>query len=130
MAITPLTPEELTLDAIFGEIGYLRIKGEDDDAFKRRVEVHLDHSRWMNMAVKAQRRLEEILDGTGIEADATEMAAIRTILERAGGEPTKRVELTGKDGQALFEAPVTDDQIARFIKRHAPKLRQIVDGGP
>lgn len=110
-----------TLDEIYAEIGFCRIKGEDDDAFKRRVANRVDQEKWVEIARKAQKRLQDILDGNGSDPDATEMAAIRTALEYAEGEPKKKLELSGPDGGAIpfIQIPVTPEQIARFVNRHA-----------
>lgn len=110
-----------TLDEIYADIGFCRIKGEDDEAFKRRVANRVDQEKWVSIARKAQARLEEILSGIGADADPSEMAAIRTALEYAEGEPKKKIEVSGPDGGAIpyVQIPVTPEQIARFVNRHA-----------
>lgn len=110
---------ETPLDEIYAEIGYVRLKGEDDEAFKRRAAFYANQEEWGLLAEKARTRLKEILNGA--DSDASEMAAIRTALERADGEPKKRLELSGIDGAplAIATVPVTQDQLDRFLKRHA-----------
>lgn len=125
-----ITPPVETLDDIFNDIGYHRLKGETDDAFRRRVANRVDEEEWVDIAKKAQRRLREIIDGTGPDSDATEMAAIRTALERADGEPTRRVQLSGPDGGPIefSTVPVTEDQLQRFLKRHAKSSEANTNG--
>lgn len=106
-----------TLDAVFAEIGFCRMKSESDESFKRRVELRIEKEKWFKMAETAQSRLQEILTGSGPDADATEIAAIRTVLERADGSPSSSLS-----GSSFILLPVTDEQIARFVKRHASKL--------
>jgi hypothetical protein len=110
-----------TIDEIYAELGFCRLKGEDDEMFKRRVANRVDREKWVEIARKAQKRLEQILTGDGPDAEASEMAAIRTALEYAEGEPTKKIELSGPDGNPITftMVPVTQEQIDRFIKRHA-----------
>lgn len=74
------------------------MKGEDDEAFKQRAANVIEQEEWVRLGKKAQKRLDEIVGGTGPDADATEMAAIRTILERVDGEPVKKIEVGGKGG--------------------------------
>lgn len=114
-------PPVQTLDEIYAEIGYCRIKGEDDETFKRRVANRVDQEKWVEIARKAQSRLQKILDGSEHDTDASEMAAIRIALEYAEGEPKKKIEHTGPDGGPIFMAtvPVTPEQMERFLKRHA-----------
>lgn len=107
-----------TLDAVFAEIGFCRIKNESDESFKRRVELRIEKEKWFRMAETAQSRLQEILSGSGPDADATEIAAIRTVLERADGSPSSPLS-----GSSFILLPVTDEQIARFVKRHTPKIK-------
>lgn len=110
-----------TIDEIYAELGFCRLKGEDDEAFKRRVANRVDQEKWVEIARKAQKRLEQILTGDGPDAEPSEMAAIRTALEYAEGEPKKKIEVSGPDGNPITftMVPVTQEQIDRFIKRHA-----------
>lgn len=109
-----------TLDEIYQEIGYCRIKGEDDATFKRRVANRVDQEKWVEIASRAQKRIGEII-GDGPDTDAAEMAALRTALEYAAGSPKQKVELSGPDGQPLAFGfvPVTQEQIDRFVEHYA-----------
>lgn len=110
---------ETALDEAYADIGYVRIKGEDDEMFKRRCSFYANQEEWGALAEKARERLKAILGGA--DSDASEMAAIRTVLERSDGEPKRRLELSGPDGApiAVATVPVTQDQLERFLKRHA-----------
>lgn len=110
---------ETPLDEAYADIGYVRIKGEDDETFKRRCAFYANQEEWGSLAEKARERLKAILGGA--DSDASEMAAIRTVLERSDGEPKRRLELSGPDGApiAVATVPVTQDQLERFLKRHA-----------
>lgn len=113
----------LELDEVYREIGFCRIKDETDEQFKERVSLHVDREKWFKLGKKAMDKLQDYLDGT-IDADATDIAIIRTVLERLEGEPKKKISLEGPGGGPIQIAniPITPEQLARFVKNHAETI--------
>lgn len=114
-----------SLDEVYREIGFCRIKDESDEQFKERVALQLDREKWFKLGKKALERLEKYVSGD-LDADATDIAVIRTILERIEGEPKKKIELGGPNGGPIPLAmfPVTTEQLARFVQNHAETISE------
>jgi type IV pilus biogenesis protein CpaD/CtpE len=118
-----------TIDETFAELGFCRLKNEDDDAFRERVANRVKKEDWVRLARKAQSRLDEIIGSSAADTDASEMAAIRLVLEQVDGGTKNKIELSGPDGSPITfaQVPVTPEQVKRFMRHYASILAPDAD---
>lgn len=102
---------------VIGDIA--RIEGETNAEYVLRAEKLLDGKRLADLDKAALAALEEVLSAT--EAPAAVVAAAREILQRTRGKPVERIEMSGPNGGPIATVAVSDEQLARFVKRHAQK---------
>lgn len=99
-----------------------RLPNETDADYSVRAELVMAEQELALLDKKAIRTLERIADDEEA-TDASRVAAALGILNRTRGKPIERHEHGGPGGgpipHAIATAPVTEDQLDRFIKRHA-----------
>lgn len=99
-----------------------RLPNESDADYLVRGEAVMVEQELKLLDLKAMRTLERVCDDSEA-ADSAKVAAASAILNRTRGKPVERHEHSGIGGgaiaHAIATAPVTEDQLERFLKRHA-----------
>lgn len=99
-----------------------RLPNESDADYAIRGEAVMAEQELRLLDLKAMRTLERIAEDEEA-SDASRVAAASAILNRTRGKPVERHEHSGIGGGAITHAvataPVTEDQLERFLKRHA-----------
>lgn len=100
----------------------IRLPGESDTDYVVRAEAILDERELKILDKKAIRALERICDDEEA-SDAAVVSAATSILNRTRGKPVEKHEHSGPGGapiaHAVATAPVTEEQLDRFVQRHA-----------
>lgn len=99
-----------------------RLPGESDADYIVRAEAILVENELKLLDVKAMRTLERIAEDEEA-SDNARVAAASAILNRTRGKPVEKHEHSGPGGapiaHAVATAPVTEEQLERFVQRHA-----------
>lgn len=99
-----------------------RLPGESDADYAVRGEAVMAEQELKLLDLKAMRTLERIACDEEA-SDNARVAAASAILNRTRGKPVEHHEHSGPGGgaiaHAIATAPVTEEQLDRFLKRHA-----------
>lgn len=99
-----------------------RLKDESDADYVVRAEAVLAAQELKLLDFKAMRTLESIAEDEEA-SDNARVAAASAILNRTRGKPVEKHEHSGPGGapiaHAVATAPVTEEQLERFVQRHA-----------